>query len=175
MAGPTAGLLLRLGSYTPRERRNAREDFCTEVLGFLLEFDPGSRTAFQTLFGLPQEHRRFRVFTQVAYDLGPGHRDDERRGRFDLVFAESEGNPLLQDIRFILENKVDDPAADEQLDRYRQAAGGALIGALSKREDSRPSDGTWIGGHTWAELALALESVRPGEPMAEFVRGDFLA
>jgi hypothetical protein len=110
-------LLSRLFAYTPREGRQALEDYCTEALAWCLVKSPQFLTKFLKLTDIPRLsdwHEPADVHTQVRF-IG----EDEANplaGRFDLVIQSSQ---IKKPFVLVVESKVGSGFGPKQLKMYR--------------------------------------------------------
>jgi PD-(D/E)XK nuclease superfamily len=120
-------LFLRLFSYTPREGREALEDFCTEALAWCLRNSPTFRKGVFNLTYLPALRDydfAVEIDTQHSFKVenmeesGDGkaqHASKQSLGRFDMIIRSTS-----YDFVVVIETKLWTTPGQEQLKLYRR-------------------------------------------------------
>lgn len=142
-------LFVRLSKYRPTESRSSLENFFTELVAYIIRGEPDARLEFiEAILGSNGRHE----FAKCIVDTQWSHKDMI----FDLVLRsadESDGKML------IVENKIDSPLADSQLDKYLAFArgkAGRTVAVLAKTHQSaadRAPDAVYTGQVLWSQIA----------------------
>ena len=105
-------LLLRLFSYTPREKRRQDEDFCTECLAWILRNSSEFREEFLRPIIKTPTSTEWKISTQMHFA------GEAESSRFDLVLEpNNKALPIV-----LIECKVDSQTDPYQIEKYRQHA-----------------------------------------------------
>lgn len=153
------GLLTRLASYSQNPNRRSVENFATEVLGYLVNYDAAVRRTLINL--IVPDGRIRRGFTRVCATS----QEHFRSAIVDLVLRNDRGHMIL------LEVKIDAPETQlrewgrgwqPQIRRYLRLRRG-LVAYLTTRNVSEPELGggsRFLGHYYWEDFHANLKRRR---------------